>query len=106
MKDCGGSQRVVCKSGCKHSENRKLKCLSLFVSRYLASHLFDVSGQSTMEQVALKEEITIPWGKGIVGHVAESGKSVNIPDCYKVSVFVYLLTQFNYQQSEMYQTGG
>lgn len=47
-----------------------------------------------MEQVALKEEITIPWGKGIVGHVAESGKSVNIPDCYKVSLtlLIYLLT--------------
>lgn len=53
-----------------------------------------------MEQVALKEEITIPWGKGIVGHVAESGKSVNIPDCYKVSLFA---NTRNCHQSEMCQ---
>jgi hypothetical protein len=34
-----------------------------------------------MEQ---KEEIMIPWGTGIVGYVAQSGESVNIPDCYQV----------------------
>ncbi|XP_017486672.1 PREDICTED: dual 3',5'-cyclic-AMP and -GMP phosphodiesterase 11A-like [Rhagoletis zephyria] len=62
-------------------------------TRYLASHLFDVSGQSTIEQVSLKEEITIPWGKGIVGHVAESGKSVNIPDCYKDAHFSSTIDQ-------------
>lgn len=32
-----------------------------------------------------KKEIRIPWGTGIVGYVAESGESVNIPDAYKVS---------------------
>ena len=88
MKDCAAI------FGCKvvYDKKRPTKLSPfLFSCRYLASHLFDVSGQSTIEQVSLKEEITIPWGKGIVGHVAESGKSVNIPDCYKVSVclFVY-----------------
>lgn len=59
--------------------------LSFPALRYLVSQLFDVSGQSTIEQMAQKEEITIPWGTGIVGHVADKGVSVNIPDCYKVS---------------------
>ena len=49
------------------------------------SQLFDVSGQSTIEQMAQKEEIKVPWGTGIVGYVADSGVAVNIPDCYKVS---------------------
>ncbi|CAG2172456.1 unnamed protein product, partial [Oppiella nova] len=56
-------------------------------NRCLISQLFDVSGQSTIEQMEQKEEITIPWGKGIVGYVAESGESVNIPDCYQDSRF-------------------
>lgn len=49
------------------------------------SQLFDVSNQSTIEQMATKEEIRVPWGTGIVGYVAESGAAVNIPDCYQVS---------------------
>ena len=28
--------------------------------------------------------IRIPYGKGIVGYVAESGETVNIPDAYQV----------------------
>ena len=34
-----------------------------------------------------KTEIKIPWGNGIVGHVAQSGKPVNIEDCYKDARF-------------------
>ena len=30
-----------------------------------------------------KKEIRIPWDSGIVGHVAKSGVSLNIPDCYE-----------------------
>lgn len=30
------------------------------------------------------EEIRVEWGTGIIGHVAESGEPVNIPDAYKV----------------------
>lgn len=52
--------------------------------RFLISSLFDVSSQSTVEQMEGKEELHIPWGTGIVGHVAKSGHSVNIPDVYQV----------------------
>ena len=34
-----------------------------------------------------KAEIRIPWGQGIVGHVAESGQPVTIADCYADSRF-------------------
>lgn len=54
---------------------------------YLVSQLFDVSCDSTMEDMCHKEEIRIPWGKGIVGFVADKKESVNIPDCYKDSRF-------------------
>ncbi|GIY63836.1 dual 3',5'-cyclic-AMP and -GMP phosphodiesterase 11 [Caerostris darwini] len=52
-------------------------------SRCLVSQLLDVSRCSTVEQMQQKEEICILWGNGIVGHVAEYRKSLNIPDCYK-----------------------
>lgn len=62
--------------------------------RCLISQLFDVSCQSTIEQMEQKEEIMIPWGKGIVGYVAQSGESVNIPDCYQVCIkFFYLFIE-------------
>jgi dual 3',5'-cyclic-AMP and -GMP phosphodiesterase 11 len=31
-----------------------------------------------------REEIRIPWGSGIVGFVAETGETLNIPDVYQV----------------------
>lgn len=46
-----------------------------------------------MEQMANKEEITIPWGTGIVGYVADSGEAVNIPDCYKDSRFSSMIDE-------------
>ncbi|CAB4064484.1 PDE11 [Lepeophtheirus salmonis] len=52
-------------------------------SRCLVSDLFDISSNSSMEDSQKKKtEIRIPWGSGIVGHVAKSGVAVNIPDCY------------------------
>ncbi|GIX82357.1 dual 3',5'-cyclic-AMP and -GMP phosphodiesterase 11, partial [Caerostris extrusa] len=57
------------------------------LSRCLVSQLLDVSCSSTIEQMRRREEIRIPWGTGIVGHVAESGESLNIPDCYKDARF-------------------
>lgn len=42
-----------------------------------------------------KKEIRIPWGTGIVGYVAESGESVNIPDAYKVSIGTYKFLYLN-----------
>ncbi|KAH9413579.1 cGMP-specific 3',5'-cyclic phosphodiesterase [Dermatophagoides pteronyssinus] len=62
-------------------------------NRYLVSQLFDVCGQSTIEQVSKNEEIIIPWGTGIVGHVAETGEPVNIPDCYQDSRFTDTIDQ-------------
>ena len=56
-------------------------------NRCLVSNLFDVSSKSTVEEMSQKTEIKIPWGSGIVGHVAQSGKPVNIEDCYKDSRF-------------------
>ena len=52
-------------------------------SHCLVSDLFDVNINSTVEEMSKKTEIRIPWGSGIVGHVAASGKPVNISDCYE-----------------------
>lgn len=62
-------------------------------NRCLVSQLFDVSSDSTLEQVEQKEEISVPWGTGIVGYVAKSGESVNIPDCYQDARFNNLIDQ-------------
>eukprot|EP00096_Caligus_rogercresseyi_P012509 TRINITY_DN5262_c0_g1_i1.p1 TRINITY_DN5262_c0_g1~~TRINITY_DN5262_c0_g1_i1.p1 ORF type:complete len:922 (+),score=274.40 TRINITY_DN5262_c0_g1_i1:425-3190(+) len=52
-------------------------------SRCLVSDLFDISSNSSVEDSQTKKtEIRIPWGSGIVGHVAKSGVAANIPDCY------------------------
>lgn len=56
-------------------------------NRCLVSQLFDVSSDSTLQQMKEKEEIRLPWGKGILGYVAEKGESVNIEDCYRDSRF-------------------
>ncbi|GIY26708.1 phosphodiesterase [Caerostris darwini] len=53
------------------------------LSSCLISQLFEVSRSSTVKYRQRKEEICIPWGKSFVGHLAEYGKSLNIPDCYK-----------------------
>lgn len=52
----------------------------------LVSRLFDVTVDSTVEDAMHEdsEAIKIPFGKGIAGHVAETGKFINIPDAYKV----------------------
>lgn len=55
-------------------------------SRCLVSTLFDVNTSSTVEQIKEKNEIRIPWGTGIVGHVAQTGEMVNIPDAYEVCI--------------------
>ena len=79
---------------CVHLTINTYRC-SLFLvrgepgseARCLVSNLFDVSSKSTVEEMSQKTEIRIPWGSGIVGHVAQSGKPVNIEDCYKDSRF-------------------
>ena len=53
-------------------------------NQYLESNLFDVSSHSTVEEVS-KNTIKVSWGVGIVGHVAHTGLSCNVSDCYKDS---------------------
>ncbi|GIX82783.1 dual 3',5'-cyclic-AMP and -GMP phosphodiesterase 11 [Caerostris extrusa] len=55
----------------------------------LVSQLFDASRSSTLEQIQHKEEICIPWGTGIAGHVAEYRETLNIPDCYKKRIVLF-----------------
>ncbi|CAF0854607.1 unnamed protein product [Didymodactylos carnosus] len=56
-------------------------------ARYLVSKLFDVTAGSTLEQSLHTEDqqIIIPFGKGIAGHVASTKEYINIPDAYEVS---------------------
>lgn len=65
---------------------------SLFLTRghkdnkFLVSKLFDVTETSTLaESIHTEEqEIKVPFGKGIAGHVALSKEIVNIKDAYEV----------------------
>ena len=52
--------------------------------RFLVSKLFDVTESSQLADMYEHKPIRIPYGKGIVGYVAESGETVNIPDAYQV----------------------
>ena len=65
-------------------------------SQYLESNLFDVSSHSTVEEVS-KNEIKINWGVGIVGHVAQTGLSCNVSDCYKDSRYNLLFCSLHTQ---------
>ncbi|XP_018023644.1 dual 3',5'-cyclic-AMP and -GMP phosphodiesterase 11-like isoform X3 [Hyalella azteca] len=56
-------------------------------NRCLVSTLFDVSPDSTVEEMHEKEEIRIPWGSGIIGYVGETGAMLNIPDAYQDARF-------------------
>ena len=54
--------------------------------RCLVSKLFDVSHDSTWKECSgVEREVSTPWGQGIVGHVAKTGETVNVPDAYMVS---------------------
>ncbi|CAF3343169.1 unnamed protein product [Rotaria socialis] len=57
-------------------------------ARFLVSKLFDVTAGSTLEQSLHKEDqqIIIPFGKGIAGHVASTKEFINIPDAYEVII--------------------
>ncbi|CAF0963784.1 unnamed protein product [Rotaria sp. Silwood1] len=54
-------------------------------ARYLVSKLFDVTAGSTLEQSLHNEDqqIIIPFGKGIAGHVASAKEYINIRDAYE-----------------------
>jgi len=50
--------------------------------KILVSKVYDVNADSSVEEVTDKDEIVVPWGCGIVGWVAENGKTLNITDAY------------------------
>ncbi|XP_046371544.1 cGMP-specific 3',5'-cyclic phosphodiesterase-like isoform X6 [Haliotis rufescens] len=54
-------------------------------NRYLVSKLFDVTNTSTLEESihTADNEIKVPFGKGIAGHVAQSKDTVNIRNAYE-----------------------
>ncbi|XP_067890679.1 dual 3',5'-cyclic-AMP and -GMP phosphodiesterase 11A [Heterodontus francisci] len=52
----------------------------------LVSKFFDVHAGTTILPSCSMEnsnEVQVPWGKGIIGYVAEHGETVNIPDAYQ-----------------------
>ncbi|XP_055337705.1 cGMP-specific 3',5'-cyclic phosphodiesterase-like, partial [Paramacrobiotus metropolitanus] len=63
---------------------------SLFLTRkegglkLLVSKLFDVTAESTAAEIikSKETEVIVPFGKGIVGSVAETKQSINIKDAY------------------------
>lgn len=61
-------------------------------NRHLVSQLFNVD-QDSREATESDDSITIPWGTGLVGYVAESGESVNIANCYDDPRFTNAIDQ-------------
>ncbi|CAB1333818.1 unnamed protein product [Coregonus sp. 'balchen'] len=54
--------------------------------RTLVSKLFDVHSGTTVlpsSSTLNSNEVQVPWGKGIIGYVAEHGETVNIPNAYE-----------------------
>uniref|UniRef100_A0AAY4EY46 Phosphodiesterase n=1 Tax=Denticeps clupeoides TaxID=299321 RepID=A0AAY4EY46_9TELE len=50
----------------------------------LVSKFFDVhAGTAVLPSLSNSDEVQVPWGKGIIGYVAEHGETVNIPDAYQ-----------------------
>ncbi|KAG5852601.1 hypothetical protein ANANG_G00064270 [Anguilla anguilla] len=50
----------------------------------LVSKFFDVhAGTTVLPSFNNSDEVQVPWGKGIIGYVAEHGETVNIPDAYQ-----------------------
>ncbi|XP_016101675.1 dual 3',5'-cyclic-AMP and -GMP phosphodiesterase 11A-like [Sinocyclocheilus grahami] len=50
----------------------------------LVSKFFDVhAGTTVLPSLSKSDEVQVPWGKGIIGYVAEHGETVNIPDAYQ-----------------------
>ncbi|KAG7264706.1 LOW QUALITY PROTEIN: hypothetical protein CRUP_036001 [Coryphaenoides rupestris] len=65
-------------------------CCSLFLvegsgnNKTLVSKLFDVhAGRKRLSSLSNAGDVQVPWGKGIIGYVAEHGETVNIPDAYQ-----------------------
>ncbi|KAM3614631.1 uncharacterized protein V6R79_017220 [Siganus canaliculatus] len=58
--------------------------------RTLVSKFFDVHSGTTVRPSSStlnSNEVQVPWGKGIIGYVAEHGETVNISNAYEVNVY-------------------
>lgn len=68
--------------------------------RTLVSKFFDVHSGTTVRPSSStlnSNEVQVPWGKGIIGYVAEHGETVNISNAYEVNVsLVYICMIFTY----------
>ncbi|XP_033984778.1 dual 3',5'-cyclic-AMP and -GMP phosphodiesterase 11A [Trematomus bernacchii] len=49
----------------------------------LVSKFFDVHAGTKVLPSIHSDEVQVPWGKGIIGYVAEHGETVNISDAYQ-----------------------
>ncbi|TNN37263.1 Dual 3',5'-cyclic-AMP and -GMP phosphodiesterase 11A [Liparis tanakae] len=49
----------------------------------LVSKFFDVHAGTTVLPSMNSDEVQVPWGKGIIGYVAEHGETVNMSDAYQ-----------------------
>lgn len=59
--------------------------------RFLVSKLFDVTAKCTLAEALHKSEtktVSLPFGVGIVGWVAQTGEAVNISNVYEVSLAI------------------
>ncbi|XP_066577007.1 cGMP-specific 3',5'-cyclic phosphodiesterase isoform X3 [Amia ocellicauda] len=59
-----------------------LVCEDSSNEKFLVSRLFDLAEGSTLEE-ASNSRIRLEWGKGIVGHVASTGRPLNIRNAYE-----------------------
>ncbi|VDN99936.1 unnamed protein product [Rodentolepis nana] len=61
--------------------------------RFLVSRLFDVTAKSVFEDVMSKSSqklLSLPFGIGIIGWVAQTGEGVNISNAYEVSFNLFI----------------
>ncbi|KAI1898140.1 hypothetical protein AGOR_G00069290 [Albula goreensis] len=42
-----------------------------------------LTSTTVLPSLSNSDEVQVPWGKGIIGYVAEHGETVNIPDAYQ-----------------------
>lgn len=66
--------------------------------RTLVSKFFDVHSGTTVRPSSStldSNEVQVPWGKGIIGYVAEHGETVNISNAYEVIQIPLLLLEYN-----------
>uniref|UniRef100_A0A8C5S358 GAF domain-containing protein n=1 Tax=Laticauda laticaudata TaxID=8630 RepID=A0A8C5S358_LATLA len=101
MQESINMEKVVFKTLKRISALINAAWCSLFMYRQrngtpeLASRLFNVHKNSTLEEclVTSDSEIVFPLDMGILGHVAQTKKTINIQNCQLFSTFVDELTE-------------